>query len=236
MGISVRNSDKDCWLEGAAIEGDLPGPAYTTYQHLTQEGEWLEHTTWHNITSLIELVTVFASELSHGVVLYDPLVPATSNLASTAAGTELLIPICYRRGIEGTVYSQLIEANTTTSLNKTTSLKITLDLTNRFSSKVNAYKWARARWLSPNSTNPANASVLAYYVDYWAAIQGDRLHATPGLTQVANHDYFIAHRGFFFDLSVWGDEVPVDAPNQTLGAQLAAGWWLLHQQHVAGGG
>ena len=188
------------------------------YQHLTQEGEWLEHTTWHNITSLIELVTIFASELSHGVVLYDPLVPATSNLASTAAGTELLIPICYRPGIVGTVYSQLIEANTTTSLNKTTSLKITLDLTNKFSSKVNAYKWARARWLSPNSTNPANASVLAYYVDYWAAIQGDRLHATPGLTQVANHDYFIAHRGFFFDLSVWDDEVPVDAPNQTLGA------------------
>ena len=30
-GISVRNSDKSCWLEGVAREGDLPGPAYTTY-------------------------------------------------------------------------------------------------------------------------------------------------------------------------------------------------------------
>jgi hypothetical protein len=34
---------------------------------------------------------------------------------------------------------------------------------------------------------------------------------------VANHDYFIAHRAFFFDLSVWDDEAPVDAPNQPLG-------------------
>ena len=35
----------------------------------------------------------------------------------------------------------------------------------------------------PTAKHPANASVLAYYVDYWAALQGDRLHATPGLTQ-----------------------------------------------------
>ena len=30
-----------------------------------------------------------------------------------------------------------------------------------------------------------------------------------GLTEVSNHDYFIAHKAFFFDLSVWADEAPV---------------------------
>ena len=35
--------------------------------------------------------------------------------------------------------------------------------------------------------------------------------------QVANHDYFVSQRAFFFDLSVWADEAPVDDPEQTLG-------------------
>jgi hypothetical protein len=33
----------------------------------------------------------------------------------------------------------------------------------------------------------------------------------------SNHDWFIAHRAFFFDLSPWGDEPPVDDPNQPTG-------------------
>ena len=37
------------------------------------------------------------------------------------------------------------------------------------------------------------------------------------LHTLSNHDYFIARRAFFFDLATWGDEKPVDDPNQTLG-------------------
>jgi hypothetical protein len=37
------------------------------------------------------------------------------------------------------------------------------------------------------------------------------------LTKTTNHDYFIAHRAFFLDLSVWADEAPNDDPNQPLG-------------------
>ena len=89
------------------------------------------------------------------------------------------------------------------------------------SSKVAAYRWARARWLSKDAKTPANPAKLGYYADYWAAQQGDRLHAAPGLTEVGNHDYFIAHRAFFFDLSVWADEAPVDDKHQALGADKA---------------
>jgi hypothetical protein len=32
-----------------------------------------------------------------------------------------------------------------------------------------------------------------------------------------NHDYAIANNGFFFDLSIWSDEHPIDDPAQPLG-------------------
>ena len=56
---------------------------------------------------------------------------------------------------------------------------------------------------------------------YALQTQGDRLKATPGLPEVANHDYFVSQRAFFFDLSVWADEAPVDDPAQTLGQDKA---------------
>jgi hypothetical protein len=40
--------------------------------------------------------------------------------------------------------------------------------------------------------------------------------------KTVNHDYFIANRAFFFDLSVWGDETPNDEPWQPLGSDRAA--------------
>jgi len=39
---------------------------------------------------------------------------------------------------------------------------------------------------------------------------------------LANHDYFIARRAFFFDLSPWGDEAPTDDPGQKLGLDKTA--------------
>eukprot|EP01062_Namystynia_karyoxenos_P015563 TRINITY_DN15648_c0_g1_i2.p1 TRINITY_DN15648_c0_g1~~TRINITY_DN15648_c0_g1_i2.p1 ORF type:complete len:465 (+),score=139.35 TRINITY_DN15648_c0_g1_i2:561-1955(+) len=84
--------------------------------------------------------------------------------------------------------------------------------------KIAAYRWARARWLAPGVTHPANPAKLAYYVDYWAGLHGDALHATPGLSLASNHDYFVAHRAYFFDLAVWADEPPVDDPTQPLGS------------------
>ena len=97
------------------------------------------------------------------------------------------------------------------------------DWSDRLAGWGNSYRWARARWLSlaVPASRRANPAKLGYYVDYWAALQGDRLHAAPGLTQISNHDYFIAHKAFFFDLSVWADEAPVDDPAQTLGGDKA---------------
>eukprot|EP00946_MAST-07B_sp_MAST-7B-sp1_P003111 g3111.t1 len=186
---------------------------------MTSKGEWLENTTWTNITTLPELIYSFRKDVSRGVVLYDPLLPATSNLASTAAGVEHLLPVLYRPGVKNSVYEQIVASGP--------KLPVTLDLTSRgrlFSprTKVNAYRWARHRWLNPNQPNSnqpmANPKLLGYYVDLWAAQQADRLHAPPGLTEVSNHDFFISRGAFFFDLSIWADEPPVDDPQQPLGS------------------
>ena len=187
--------------------------------YLVSPGEWLENTTWlENITTIADLVDVFRDEFA-GVVLYDADLPATSNVASTAAGVERLLPVLYRPGVPGSVYSQLVSSGP--------KLSVSLDLTSKgalFSprTKTMAYRWARQRWLNPAPKNPeqpqANPELLGYYCDLWGAQQADRLHASPGLTEVSNHDYFIAHKAFFFDLSVWADEAPVDDPSQSLGA------------------
>jgi hypothetical protein len=53
---------------------------------------------------------------------------------------------------------------------------------------------------------------------------------------VPNLDYVVAQRGFFFDLSVWGDEAPVDEPRQPLGSDLAALRYILDAAAAAAGG
>jgi len=163
-------------------------------EYLTAPGEWLAKTRWSNISSLSGLVETLGAPLK-GVVLYDPSVPATSNLASTAAGCEDLLPIAYQPNINGSVYQELITNP------KGPRMKVVLNLVGLFkatpeaSAKIAAYRWARARWLSPGVTHPANPAKIGYYVDYWAASQGDRLKATPGLTEVRENGLGLGHRG-----------------------------------------
>eukprot|EP01051_Picozoa_sp_SAG22_P011778 SAG22_NODE_1163_length_5300_cov_18.540088_3_plen_303_part_00 len=203
-------------VAGNAIDdGSHADAAWRAY--LTRPGEWLAGTVWKNVSSLEALVATFRHNVA-GVVLYDPLVPATSNLASTAAGVEGLLPICFQPADPQSVYSRLVAGGP--------KLPVVLNLTGRFqrpapadgpTPKIAAYRWGRQRWLSPGGGGGkanANPAKLGYYADYWSALQGDRLKATPGLPEVANHDYFISQKAFFFDLSVWADEPPVDDPAQ----------------------
>ena len=71
------------------------------------------------------------------------------------------------------------------------------------------------------------------YVDAWVTQQQNRfdgprsVNLTLSTTMLTNHDYFIAHRGFFWDLAVYPDEHPSDDPHSPLGAwsDLPRGWW-----------
>ncbi len=157
-----------------------------------------------------------------GLVVYDPKVPATACVASTAAGCERLLPVRYDPAPESLF----------TRCARTLDLPIALwlvhpDGSSKFtgsgqipdsakpssgSAKIDAYRWAAARYLETGRCDPRFA---AYYMDAdWLRRPG---HAPADNHTLPNHDYFIAHRAFFFDLSPWGDEAPVDDPEQSVG-------------------
>jgi hypothetical protein len=55
------------------------------------------------------------------------------------------------------------------------------------------------------------------------ASDSDRAAAPPPIEHAltTNQDYFVANKAFFFDLSIWADEAPIDDPGQPLGADRA---------------
>ena len=207
--------------------------------HLTGTGQWLANATFSPIRScpsgacIAALVRRFRSSLKKGAVVYDPAVPATSNVASTIAGVESLVPIVNG----GALHAALLS---------TGLLPIAHDLTGKFtgsrsgSAKADAYLWAVDEYLRTGRANasflPVSAATVGFgltltvdrfceqnYVDAWVTQQQNRfdgprsVNLTLSTTMLTNHDYFIAHRGFFWDLAVYPDEHPSDDPHSPLG-------------------
>lgn len=205
------------------------------------EDGWLRATKVHAVTNLDALIEQFRDDFD-GLVVYDGNVPATANVASTAAGVERLLPIRYddatnslflRLAQQHHLPVKLWLVQPDGAAKFTGSGRIPdLDEPSTGSAKIDAYRWAIARYLRPNRCGPG---VGAYYVDaFW--LQRPQ-QGQPDLHTLSNHDWFIARRAFFFDLSPWGDEPPVDDPTQPLGADkrcLLEVLRLLYQN--AGGG
>lgn len=188
---------------------------------VTKDDPWLREDRIERVQSLPELLKRF-SKYYRGLVVYDPEVPATSNLASTAAGCENLLPVRYDPR-PGSIFQLL-----TTELElpvllwlvhpdgspKFTGKGILPDSSEAAtgSAKNDAYRWAVNRYVGGNMSSPG---IAAYYIDaFW--IRHPR-RAGPEMHTLSNHDYFIARKAFFFDLSPWGDEAPTDDPSQRIG-------------------
>ena len=188
---------------------------------LRGEDGWLKDTELAPLTTPEEVVRTFRDYIK-GLVVYDPEVPATSCVASTAAGCDGLLPVRFSRAtnsmfalLTGTlglpVRLWLVNPDGTP---KFTGKGLIPDLNepSSGSAKNDAYRWAIRQFIDSGKCDPRFA---AYYIDaFWIK------HSSPGqwdLHTLSNHDYFIARRAFFFDLATWGDETPVDDPNQKLG-------------------
>lgn len=175
----------------------------------------------------------FRSEI-HGLVVYDEKVPATSNAASTVAGADDLLCVRYDSGPDS-LYSWLAG-----SRGPQLPVKVWLirqDGSSLFtgqgvipgtktastgSAKCDAYIWAKENYLDTGRSNPLH---MGYYLDAWW------LRTPQGYIpdhKLSNHDYFIAQRGFFFDLSPWGGEAPNDDPHQPVGTDLKTMQAILH--------
>lgn len=159
-----------------------------------------------------------------GYVLWDPAVPATANVASTICGVDSLLPV--RAG------SPLISYLNDLGI----EIQVKQDLTGMFdgketgSAKCDAYLWAKRQYLDTGKCNP---ELMAFYIDAYTQRPeqpGYHYSDLPNST-LANHDYYIARKAFFFDLLVWPDETPVDDPGQPLGADRRTLVSLLEAQY-----
>ncbi len=203
------------------------------WEQMTASGGWLEGRPVVKVASLNDLLERFKDDY-HGAVVWDPRVPATSNLASTIAGCDDLLPLRYDPD-EKSLYQQLTQDGThlqtkVSLLNADGTPLFTgqgkipgTDRESSGSSKNDAYRWLIEHYVKTGKTNP---QVLGYYLDaYWHcswSASGPENHT------LSNHDFVIARRGVLFDLNVWDDEACVDDPTQQPGTDVATLKELLH--------
>ena len=173
--------------------------------------------------TLEELLRTFRPDFK-GLVICDSRVPATSNLGSTAAACEDLLPVRFDPtpgSLWQMVSSQmklpaklwLVNPDGTPKFTGSGSVPDTTEPSSG-SAKIDCYRWALRRYVTSGLCAP---NIAAYYVDsFW--LQHPR-QAGPTMHTLSNHDFFVARRAFFFDLSPWGDEAPNDDPKQPPGLE-----------------
>ncbi|MBP7937048.1 MAG: hypothetical protein KA354_20585 [Phycisphaerae bacterium] len=209
-------------------------------KRMSEPGQWLHDRPRELIPDILALVNAYRRFVK-GVVVYDPNVGATSNLASTLAGIDELIAIRYDPDTDS-LYSGLVTGGPRLPvvkwlLNENGSSIFTgkgtipgTDIPSTGSSKCDAYLWLKHFYID---SGKLDATYAGYYLDqYWLR---NPAAASPNHHTLTNHDFFVARRGFFFDLSIWGDETPVDDPGQRLGCDLATFKALLLSAYQRGG-
>ena len=189
-------------------------------------GKWLAERETVTYSNIVDLIVAFRNDIN-GVVLYDSNVPSTSNVASAIAGIENLIAVRYDTA-PSSLYSQIVldgpqlpiklrllnEDGTPLFTGKGKIPGTDRDSTG--SIKCDPYIWFIEHYMKTGKCNP---DFGAYYIDQkWREkpTASARNHHT-----LTNHDFFVAQKAFFFDLSPWGDEPATDDPTQMVGTDLA---------------
>lgn len=190
---------------------------------LRESGGLCEGWGLYDMVSIEGYLSLF-SEYATGVVLYDPDpntgVISSSLVATTVAGVENGIAV-RKDTSAGSMYNYLVN-----DLDGP-QLPVLFDLTGKFigsgiiwqtstpstgSAKCDAYIWAKEKYIDTGKCDP---TTLMYTLDLWGLKVGANLD-----TQLSNLDYAVEKKGFCFELSPWGDEIPNDDPGQPLGADL----------------
>ncbi|GGH03695.1 hypothetical protein GCM10007415_44880 [Parapedobacter pyrenivorans] len=175
-------------------------PAYWL-DTLSASGKWLENKEHTAIATLEELMALAGDQVK-GAIIWDPDVPASLNVATTLAGLEDGIVVSPG---QADLYLDRWE------------LPIIKDFRGMFtgqetgSKKNDAYRWAIREFLETGRCDP---HWLCLYEDaYMTREKGD-------INYVVTRDWPVRNQSFVYDLSPWGDEAPLDDPDQRLGTDL----------------
>ncbi len=194
------------FLEGLGQNGSVNIDDY--WLALLQK-DWLRNCPLERISSLNQLVEHFP-EACKGVVLWDPDVPASANVAATMCGVEGLLPVRANSALE----ARLVNGGPKLPVKK--SLVGMFTGSESGSRKCDAYLWAKRTYLDAGRCSD---NLMANYIDAYTQQPdkpGFEYHDFANAT-LTNADYYIARKAFFFDLSPWADETPVDDRSQPLG-------------------
>ena len=200
------------------------------------EGEWLYGRDTIQLGSVEEVVRYFRHYLC-GVVAYDSNVASTSNVASSLAGVENLLPLrwdarpasLYQRLTTGKDALQVREWLVKSDGSSLFTGKGLIPGTERVSSgskKCDPYLWLLERYMK---TGRIDGCYAGYYQDQlWR--QKPR-NAPVNHHTLTNHDFFISRKAFFFDLSPWPDEA-TDDTDQPVGTDYRTLCEMLQQAHT----
>jgi hypothetical protein len=203
------------------------------YQEAGQPYGWLADTKIIELDSLANLLETFANDID-GIVLWDPAVPATLNVATTIAGVENVAVLRAGSDIEAQVTARLPVKESLVGLFKPGATTLPDSTTSSSGSpKTDAYLWAKEKYLDAGRANPR---FLAYLEDGWPATRYAKNQMTRGGVYALERDYVVQQRGFAFDLSPWADEAPIDDPTQPLGADATALKTILDAAETQAGG
>ncbi|MEI7422297.1 MAG: GxGYxYP domain-containing protein [Prolixibacteraceae bacterium] len=191
-----------------------------------QKGEWLSGKDTIVYSNIVELVNAYKNFIK-GVVVYDPKVASTSNVASAVAGIEDLIALRYdispnslytRLVVNGPklkIKVRLIKEDGESMFDGKGVIPGTLRKSTG-SLKNDPYLWFIENYMKKGK---CNGEFGAYYIDQkWRDAPMATVSNHHTLT---NHDFFVSKRAFFFDLSPWGDEPATDDKLQNSGTDLS---------------
>ena len=204
------------------------------------EDLWLKDASIVQLQTLDEVFDQFR-DIPQGLIVYDPKINSTANVASTAAGVLNSIPVRWSENpnslfhhlqnrYQYPVKEWLVHPDGTSKFTGKGTLP-DYNLPSTGSLKTDPYRWAIERYLKTALCNPL---YIGYYIDaFWTELSSK---AGADMHTLSNHDYFISKRAFFFDLSPWGDETPNDDPSQPLGTDLKIFREIMWQHYLQSGG
>ena len=218
QGLINRNFEKTGVL---MVISDTNAERWVPY--IREHSDLLDGMEEVRFPTFLQWVTGFAEQIREcGMILWDPDVPATANVAATICGLDGYLPVKYDER-KGSLMSRLLALD----------VPVKMDLTGMFtgegiipgtalpstgSAKCDAYLWALEKYADRCSDD-----FLMYLPDGASAVTGNPIYEEDihskslDYNRFYNHDYGIYRRAFFFDLSPIEGEYPCDDPDQPLG-------------------
>ncbi len=193
--------------------------------YISGEGKMLEGSQTIDLKTWSDLWDAFSSYiLEAGIVVWDPNVPATSNVASTICSVEGYLPVRYDTDANS-LYTWLCNKDVEVKMDlcnmftgkKGTTIADT-DIPSTGSIKCDPYLWALEKY-----GDRVNPEMVAYTLDGASQVASNIIYqraavpTTPDSNQLYSHDYYIYNECFFVDLTCKTDEAPCDDPNQPIG-------------------